>query len=131
MTCMTSVSRATMPRHSRNGRTLMTRRPRRLYAALLIAALCAAGCSKGGASTASSGSSGNKGPVPVALIVDLSGPNAEHGKPLAAGIKSYFKKLNDSGGIKGAKVDLTTIDARTAPDGAQAAVQQVYAMNPK
>src|SRR3954453_12662308 len=106
----------------------MPTRRRRLFAAIIMAALFLAGCSKGASSSATAPSSGSRTAIPVALIADLTGTQAQNGNPLTAGIKGFFHKLNDSGGIHGAKVNLTIIDGRTTPDGAQAAVRQVYGM---
>lgn len=52
----------------------------------------------------------------VGLTGDLSGPASGTYKPLAEGVRVYFDRLNDAGGINGQKVRLITRDNRSDPN---------------
>jgi ABC-type branched-subunit amino acid transport system substrate-binding protein len=48
--------------------------------------------------------------VVIGQSAPLSGPNAELGNDIRNGALAYFRKVNDSGGVHGRKIGLTTLD---------------------
>jgi ABC-type branched-subunit amino acid transport system substrate-binding protein len=48
--------------------------------------------------------------VAIGQSAPLSGPNAELGNDIRNGALAYFRKVNDSGGVYGRKIELTTLD---------------------
>lgn len=105
------------------------RRPRLWGAFLvLISGVLLASCASSGGTSASGGDGST---IPVVVISDLSGPLAQNGNALSAGTTAVLKSINDAGGINGAKFDVTTIDSMTTTQGAQSAVRQVLAMQPR
>jgi branched-chain amino acid transport system substrate-binding protein len=48
--------------------------------------------------------------VAIGQSAPLSGPNAELGNDIRNGAVAYFRKVNESGGIYGRKIELTTLD---------------------
>ena len=100
--------------------------------ALLVLSSCAS------ASTSSNGSSGIKaGPgvdvakktITLGILSPFSGPVAAPvGDPLARGVETFFKAINDSGGINGFKVNIVEGDSQYNP---QIQVQQYNQMRTK
>lgn len=52
----------------------------------------------------------------IGMTGDLSGPSAGTYKPLIEGVRVYFDKLNDEGGINGHKIQMVTRDSRSDPN---------------
>lgn len=100
--------------------------------ALLVLSSCAS------ASTSSNGSSGIKaGPgvdvakktITLGILSPFSGPVAAPvGDPLARGVETFFKAINDLGGINGFKVNIVEGDSQYNP---QIQVQQYNQMRTK
>jgi len=100
--------------------------------ALLVLSSCAS------ASTSSNGSSGIKaGPgvdtakktITLGILSPFSGPVAAPvGDPLARGVETFFKAINDQGGINGFKVNIVEGDSQYNP---QVQVQQYNQMRTK
>ena len=100
--------------------------------ALLVLSSCAS------ASTSSTGSSGIKaGPgvdvakktITLGILSPFSGPVAAPvGDPLARGVETFFKAINDQGGINGFKVNIVEGDSQYNP---QVQVQQYNQMRTK
>lgn len=101
-----------------------------------LAAMAAAAC--GSAGTSDSGSGGSSGAlktgpgidtsaktITLGVLSPLSGPVAVIGKPLTKGQETYFKAVNDAGGISGYKINLTEKDTQY---NAQQQVQQYNAI---
>lgn len=70
---------------------------------LLAVALLAAGCGGGGAQ-------GDKGPVKIGFFAPVTGPAAADGESVLNAAKLAVEKVNQSGGIKGRKVELVNYD---------------------
>lgn len=83
----------------------MLNRPSRAVAALLLA---------GGALTALAQ------PIPVAGIVELSGPGATAGTNFNNGVKLAVKEINAAGGLFGRQIAYTATDTQTQPGVAKA-----------
>jgi ABC-type branched-subunit amino acid transport system substrate-binding protein len=107
----------------------------RPLAAACVVAIGIAGCGTG--SSGSETSSTNAGfrtgqgvdaktkTITLGALSPLSGPVASIGKPLTAGVQTYFDALNAGGGIDGWKVKLIARDSKYDP---QTQVQQFNAM---
>ncbi|MFZ5649622.1 MAG: ABC transporter substrate-binding protein [Bacillota bacterium] len=80
----------------------MSRRFLFAIALLLAVALLAAGC--GG------GVQGDKGPVKIGFFAPVTGPAAADGESVLNAAKLAVEKVNQSGGIKGRKVELVNYD---------------------
>ena len=111
-------------------RSSVGRRPFLKTAALGVGTTLLAGCSSGGngssssssssasgssSSSSSSGSttgtaSGNKKPITIGGLLQLSGIYAEYGAPFRDGMKLAIKEYNDNGGIMGHKVQMVSAD---------------------
>src|SRR5262245_8786156 len=50
--------------------------------------------------------------IVIGQSAPLTGGNAELGNDIRSGALAYFKKVNDAGGIGGAKIRLVTLDDR-------------------
>jgi ABC-type branched-subunit amino acid transport system substrate-binding protein len=104
-------------------------------AAAIIVGLGIAGCGTGssGSSTSSSDGGLRTGPgvnpetktISLGVLSPLSGPVAAIGKPLTAGVETYFDALNAKGGIEGWTVKLVKRDSKYDP---QTQVQQFNAI---
>jgi len=112
---------------------------KRLYTYALtvaMALLVLSGCAS--ATTSNNGSSGIKaGPgvdvakktITLGILSPFSGPVAAPvGDPLARGVETFFKAINDSGGINGFKVNISEGDSQYNP---QIQVQQYNQMRTK
>src|ERR1700760_3403186 len=103
----------------------------RPMAAACVVAIGIAGCGTGssGSSTNSSHGGVRTGPgvdaktktISLGVLSPLSGPVAAIGKPLTAGVQTYFDAANAGGGIDGWKVKLVKRDSKYDP---QTQVQQ-------
>lgn len=101
----------------------------RLLFALLLFALVAAACG-GGSSSNSSGSSANKAPIELAFIGDLTGGNSGNSLGGQAGENTAVKEINDSGGVNGAKLHVTSYDSQSVVATHAAVLRQALATNP-
>jgi ABC-type branched-subunit amino acid transport system substrate-binding protein len=103
----------------------------RPMAAACVVAVGIAGCGTGSSASSTNGSHGGvrTGPgvdartktISLGVLSPLSGPVAAIGKPLTAGVQTYFDALNAGGGIDGWKVKLVKRDSKYDP---QTQVQQ-------
>jgi len=111
-------------------------RSRRLAVAagMLLPALLLAACGSSGGSTTGgttpSGSQATGGSFKVVLLTDISGVGAPNSKPGVSGVQAAIKKINDSGGVGGKKLDLTVYDAQSSADAALTAAQKAIADKP-
>jgi branched-chain amino acid transport system substrate-binding protein len=101
----------------------------RLLLALLLFALAAAACG-GGSSSSSSGSSASKTPIELAFIGDLTGGNSGNSLGGQAGENTAVKEINDSGGVNGAKLHVTSYDSQSVVATHAAVLRQALATNP-
>src|ERR1700704_1107268 len=60
----------------------------------------------------------------------LSGPNAELGNDIRNGALAYFRKVNDSGGIHGRKIELVTHDDANQVPRAEANTKRLVEEQP-
>lgn len=111
----------------------------RLAAAVASFAVIAAACSGGpapassvapavGASAPSSTAAAtaqNTTPYTIGMNIDLSGPISVGGKQNLAGLQTYIKELNDSGGVNGRKINLVALDDRSDVTVARANYRQL------
>ena len=56
----------------------------------------------------------------------FNGPNEELGRNMVIGMRTYFKGVNDAGGIHGRKIKLTVLDDRYVPDRALENMQNLF-----
>lgn len=63
----------------------------------------------------------------VGTVNSLTGPFATIGRPLVAGADTYFKMINDQGGVNGQKIVLTALDDQLNPDIGVANARQLIA----
>lgn len=63
--------------------------------------------------------------IKIGVISDLTGPTAIGGIGMADGITSYFKELNEKGGINGRKVQVIVEDCAYSPTKAVAAAKKL------
>lgn len=101
---------------------------KKMLSILAIASLVLAGCSNGG---------GKKEPevelaqgvtdttVKVANCVTSSGPYAPVGTPFLAGMRAYFKFINDNGGVDGRAIELVNKDDEFDPVKGKACLQEM------
>jgi branched-chain amino acid transport system substrate-binding protein len=101
---------------------------------MLLPALLLAACGSSGGSTTGgttpSGSQATGGSFKVVLLTDISGVGAPNSKPGVSGVQAAIKKINDSGGVGGKKLDLTVYDAQSSADAALTAAQKAIADKP-
>lgn len=84
--------------------------------AVLSVFISACGTSSGGGIKAGPGVDLTKKTIDLGILTPLSGPVAAPiGIPLTKGIETYFKAVNDSGGIDGFKVNLVEKDSQYNP----------------
>jgi urea transport system substrate-binding protein len=74
-------------------------------------ALILGACSK--STTTGPGASGNKAPIKIGIIADLTGPFATYGTSLANSAKLAVKEINAKGGIDGRQVTVIVEDIQT------------------
>ena len=63
--------------------------------------------------------------IKIGLFVDLTGPVASVGVPVAEGARMYFRHINDQGGINGRKVEFLLEDDHYTIPGAIAAFKRL------
>lgn len=107
---------------------------KRLLGALALTATIAA-CGTGSAGSSGSGSSGgvtggpgvdsNAKTISVGILTPLSGPAAVIGKPLTLGQETWFKHVNDNGGINGWKISYVEKDNKYNPQLHATLFQQI------
>jgi ABC-type branched-subunit amino acid transport system substrate-binding protein len=100
----------------------------RLLIALLGAALAVAAC--GGSTSNNSSSSQSKAPYQIAFITDLTGGNSGNSLGGQAGFNTAVKEINDSGGVAGHKLSITTYDSQSNVATHAAVLRQALASNP-
>lgn len=61
----------------------------------------------------------NANEIVIGQSAPLSGSNAETGTDIQAGALAYFRKVNNSGGIRGARIRLVTLDDMNDPETAR------------
>jgi branched-chain amino acid transport system substrate-binding protein len=67
------------------------------------------------------------GPIKIGAILDITGAGASLGVPERKTLELLTKKLNDSGGINGRKIELTIEDNQSTEDGAAKAINEMVA----
>jgi ABC-type branched-subunit amino acid transport system substrate-binding protein len=92
--------------HRRSGQVLLRAGVLGLALALILGA-----CSK--STTTSPGASGNKSPIKIGIIADLTGPFTTYGTSLANSAKLAVKEINAKGGIDGRQVTVIVEDIQT------------------
>jgi branched-chain amino acid transport system substrate-binding protein len=92
-----------------------------LSALVLVLAACASG--GGGGSSGQAGAGGGSscakgsGPIVIANVTDISGPQAPLGTAENQGIKLAVQQINDAGGLLGGrKLEVQTFDTQSTPD---------------
>ena len=66
------------------------------------------------------------GTLVIGQVIDLSGPNGAIGRDYVAGMRTFFDRANQSGGVGGKKVELVVLDDKgDAAAAAQAAAQLI------
>lgn len=75
-----------------------------LFSVLVILALALSACSTAG------GDTGEKAPIKVGAIFDLTGATGDVGTPYGDGVKGYVEWKNANGGINGHTIDLISAD---------------------
>ena len=65
--------------------------------------------------------------IKIGVVSDLTGPTAIGGVGMADGIVSFFKDLNEKGGINGRKVKVIVEDCAYSPAKAVAAAKKLMA----
>jgi len=81
----------------------------RIFTAAAFTALIAAGCT--GTATAQTA-------YKIGISGAATGPASPSYLPHIEGIRTYFRQLNDKGGVNGAKVEVTYLDDKAAPSEA-------------
>jgi branched-chain amino acid transport system substrate-binding protein len=79
----------------------MSRTVKSLFFALVIASLVLTGCGGGG---------GDKTPIKIGAVFDLTGATGDVGTPYSEGVKGYVEWLNAKGGIEGHPIELISAD---------------------
>ena len=93
-----------------------------LGSGLLVASLAACG------NSASSGDS--EGSYNVGVLIDQTGVSAFQGVPMGAGVQSYIKMINASGGVNGKQIKVKVADSKSEPQAAQTSVQELLSEQP-
>lgn len=83
-----------------------------LIAAALVLPACAKTPSTSPTPTPTPTPSPTKEPYKVGMTASMTGPFASGYLPIAEGVKIYFQKINDAGGIDGRKIELYVEDDR-------------------
>jgi branched-chain amino acid transport system substrate-binding protein len=104
------------------------RRAVRLPLLLLAMAVAIAAC--GGGSSSSSSASGSKTPYELAFIGDLTGGNSGNSLGGQAGLNTAVKEINDSGGVSGHKLHITSYDSQSVVGTHAAVLRQALGSNP-
>lgn len=88
---------------------------RRLIIAVVLGlALFASACQRGAVTGEEEG--GGEGPIPVALISDISGAVSLFGEANANGVRMAVDELNEDGGVLGREVQLSVRDSKADPE---------------
>lgn len=74
-----------------------------LISIMMLGALLLSACGTGG-------DAGEKAPIKIGAIHDLTGPTADVGTPYADGLKAYVEWKNANGGIDGHPIELVSAD---------------------
>jgi len=88
----------------------------------LIVALCAAGMAVPVAALAQSA-------IVIGQSTPLTGSNKELGTDIRRGALAYFKRINDTGGVNGRKIELVTLDDANDTKRAEANTRQLLEQN--
>ncbi len=68
-------------------------------------------------------------PVLVASVAELSGHGAVAGSNFNNGVLMAFDEINGAGGILGRKIEIVSLDTKSRPDVAKAAIRKAREMN--
>lgn len=104
------------------------RGPRRLAAVSLAVAgaLTLSACGGGGDDSGEA-----SGSFKLAIVSDLTGPNAPAGTNVTTGIEAYVHDLNEKGGVDGKKIEiLGPFDGQSTPVGTGTALRSAIAEQP-
>ena len=108
-------------------RVIRTRRATLGFAVATLALVVAA-C--GGGNAGSGGGSGDKTPITVAYVTDLTGGNSANSIGGKAGFDTAVKEINDAGGINGHSITSTTYDSQSDVNAFQTQLRQALGTNP-
>lgn len=86
------------------------------------------GCSSPSEGSGEDGAS--QGEIPVAVIADLTGGQSATQTTAANGFQAAVDAINESGGIDGKEIVVTTYDSLSTPEGVQTAARQAAAEEP-
>jgi branched-chain amino acid transport system substrate-binding protein len=102
-------------------------------ALVLLLSACASGGGGGGSSAAGGSSScpAGSGPIVIANVTDMSGPQTPLGTAENQGIKLAAQQINDKGGLlNGRKIEIQTFDTQSTPDQAVPQANAALAAKP-
>ena len=99
---------------------------KKILSIFAIAVLVLAGCSKGGSKAPEEVAQGvTDTTVKVANCATTSGAYAPVGTPFLAGMRAYFKMINEAGGVNGRKIEYVHQDDEFNPEKGKAALDRM------
>jgi len=64
--------------------------------------------------------------IKLGMSAPFSGPSKELGREMEIGLRTYFRHINDQGGVAGRKIDLVALDDGYDPERALANMQELF-----